>query len=92
MGGDGIVIQHDPGSIHQLLTVFDMTGVLGKGIHYPEFRHRKGNLGIGPAGREAIHIQRQLAPFQFIRLPVRLLQGIDPPKQCIHPGPEHGQC
>ena len=37
MGGNGVVVQHHAGGVHQLLAVFDVARVFGEGMHDPEF-------------------------------------------------------
>src|SRR5262249_35718909 len=82
--GDGVVIQHNVGCVHELLSVLDMAGVPGQRIDDPELREGKEYDLALPLYLHALGIQCEWAAPHDLSSLGRAPQCIDSPEECIH--------
>src|SRR5215470_9012982 len=83
--GDGVVIEHHIGRIHELLTAAHVSGMAGERMHDPELGERQQHHPVVPLHLHALGIEgERSAPQDLTRAVGGPAQRVDTAEECVH--------
>src|SRR5262245_30056990 len=85
MRGDGVVVEHDVGRVHELLAILDVAGMTRERVQYPELGQGKQHDLAVPLRLHPLGIESQRSTVQYLISFVWPAHCLHAPEQSVHP-------